>query len=298
MKISRLTSCVLGLTVALASAAHAPKLTFKFTNANVSGAAATLVAEINNRGVMVGQYLDSNGVLHGYILDGKNLTTLDDPNGTGTFVSGINFNGPIALVGYYTNSSGNSVGFRYSPRTKKFTDIPNPKGATSLWTGGMNDRGWIVGYYQDSNGVVHGFLLQGKKYKVLDVPGTLATYAYGINNQGYVTLTWVDSKYLYEGALYNGTTYQVINVPGATGGSEGSFINNQNDVTFWWLDSAGYTHGALCPQCDSKGRKFYKFDDPKSVATYPNGINDKNAIVGQYQDTQNGPASSFEATWK
>jgi len=298
MKISRLTSCVLGLTVALASAAHAPKLTFKFTNANVSGAAATLVAEINNRGVMVGQYLDSNGVLHGYILDGKNLTTLDDPNGTGTFVSGINFNGPIALVGYYTNSSGNSVGFRYSPRTKKFTDIPNPKGATSLWTGGMNDRGWIVGYYQDSNGVVHGFLLQGKKYKVLDVPGTLATYAYGINNQGYVTLTWVDSKYLYEGALYNGTTYQVINVPGAPGGSEASFINNQNDVTFWWLDSAGYTHGALCPQCDSKGRKFYKFDYPKSVATYPGGINDKNAIVGQYQDTENGPASSFEATWK
>ena len=297
MKI-RSVLCVLGFAVALASAADAPKLTFKFTNANVPGASATLAAVINNRGVMVGGYQDKSGVVHGYILDGKKLTKVDHPNTTYTLLSGINFNGPIAVVGYYTNSSGNSVGFRYSPRTKKFTDIPNPKGATSLGTGGMNDRGWIVGWYQDSSGNDHGFLLQGKKYTVLDVPDALETYAYGINNQGDITLTWVDSKYLYEGALYNGTTYQVINVPRAPGGSEASFINNQNDVTFWWLDSAGYTHGALCPQCDSKGRKFYKFDYPKSVATYPNGINDKNAIVGQYQDTQNGPASSFEATWK
>jgi len=299
MKISRLTSCVLGLTVALASAADAPKLTFKFANANVPGAAETWAAEINNHGVMVGQYQDSSGANHGYILRGKTLKTLDDPKGKDTALSGINFNGPIAVVGAYINSAGNSIAFRYSPRTKQFTDIPNPPGAASSNPGGMNDRGWIVGWYQDSNGNDHGFLLKGKKYTVLDVPGALATYAYGINNQGDITLTWVDSNYLYEGALYDGKTYQVINVPGAPGGSEASFINNQNDITFWWLDSAGNTHGALCTQCDSKGRKFYKFDYPKANLTVANGINDKNAIVGQYQDENGaGPVSSFEATFK
>jgi len=297
MKI-RSVLCVLGFAVALASAADAPKLTFKFTNANVPGASQTLASAINNRGVMVGGYQDKSGVVHGYILDGKKLTKVDHPNTTYTLLSGINFNGPIAVVGYYTNSSGASAGFRYTPKTKRLANIPNPKGATSLWTGGMNDWGWIVGWYQDSNGNDHGFLLQGKKYTVLDVPGALETYAYGINNQGDITLTWADSKYLYEGALYNGKTYQVINVPGAPGGSEASFINNENDVTFWWLDSAGYTHGALCPQCDSKGRTFYKFDYPKADETYPNGINDKNAILGEYQDTENGPIASFEATWK
>jgi hypothetical protein len=291
---NRLLQCVLGLTVAAASAADAPKLTFKFTNANVPGASDTFVSEINNQGVMVGQYQDKKGALHGYILNGKKLTTLDDPNGTNTGATGINFNGAIAVVGSYMNSSGSSVGFRYAPKTKKFTDIPSPEGSISSYLGGMNDRGWIVGSYQDSNGISHGFLLRGKKYTTLDVPTAIGSQAYGINNAGNITLTWLNSRGTYEGALYNGKTYKIINVPGAGHrGSEASYINNEGDITFWWFDSNGLIHGAL-----RHGGASYKFLYPKAVETYPNGVNDRNTFVGQYQDAVNGPVSSFKATFK
>lgn len=141
------------------------------------------------------------------------MITLDDPNGTNTAATGINFDGAIKVVGSYTNSSGNSVGFRYAPKTKQFTDIAGPEGATSSYTAGMNDKGWIVGDYQDSNGIFHGFLLQGKKYTTLDVPTAIDSYAYGINNNGDITLTWLNSRGTYEGALYNGKTYKIMNVP-------------------------------------------------------------------------------------
>jgi hypothetical protein len=74
--------CVLGLALASAVAAtagDAPKLSFTFTKANVPGAMQTGPGGINNAGVMVGGYVDKNSVSHGYILNGKKLTTLDDP---------------------------------------------------------------------------------------------------------------------------------------------------------------------------------------------------------------------------
>jgi len=301
MKTIKLMLCVFGFALlfssAAANAADAPKLTFKFTKANVPREFQTLVAEINNKGVMVGEYQDAKGFYHGYILDGKKLTRLNHPKGKNTGLSGINFNGPIEVVGSYTNSSDNSVGFRYTPATKKFTDFPSPKGATSWYTGGTNDQGWIVGGYQDSSGVSHGFLLQGKKYTTLDVPNATASFAYGINNKGNITLTWVDSSGAYEGAVYNysAKTYTTINVPGANG-SEASFINNESDITFWWIDSNGTVHGALFLHA---ANQFYTLDYPKAVGgTYPNGINDRNALVGEYQHFVNGPVSSFKATFK
>lgn len=303
MKTTKLMLSVFGFALlfssAAADAADLPKLTFKFTKEDVHGEFQTLVAEINNNGVMVGEYQDAKGFYHGYILDGKKLTRLNHPKGKNTGLSGINFNGPIKVVGSYTNSSGNLVGFRYTPATKKLTDFPGPKGATSWYTGAMNDKGWIVGGYQDSSGVSHGFLLQGEKYTTLDVPNATASFAYGINNQGNITLTWVDSSGAYEGAVYNynAKTYTPINVPGAgPNGSEASFINNEGDITLWWFDSSGTVHGALFVHA---ANQFYTFDYPKAAGgTYPNGINDKNALVGQYQHYVNGPVGSFKATFK
>jgi hypothetical protein len=311
MKTNKLILCVFGFAllfiVGAARAADAPKLTFKFTKKSVPGALQTIVAGINNEGVMVGQYQDKGkGFYHGYVLSGKKLTTLDVPNGHNTGATGINFNGAISVVGSYISSHGKSVGFRYTPRTKQFTDIPGPEGATSSYAKGVNDRGWIVGDYQDSSGVYHGFLLKGKKYTILDVPGAVVTSPNGINNEGNIALTWLDSNFAYKGALYNykSRKYQPIDVPGAGPiGSQATCINNEGDITFWWWDSSRLVHGALCTKCASKkGRKFYKFVYPQAADTaadtYPNGINDNHAFVGNYDDSVNGFLLGFEATFK
>ena len=137
----------------------------------------------------VGGYTDSSGVSHGYILKGKKVTTLDDPNakaGT-TSASNIQYNG-TAVVGFYTNTAGVSVGFLY--KGGKFTDIPGPPGNMGTSANAINDAGDVVGNYADSSGVVHGFLLKGGKYKTLDVPGAVATIATGVSNKDVIVFYW------------------------------------------------------------------------------------------------------------
>ncbi|MGA8491662.1 MAG: hypothetical protein WB711_14645, partial [Terriglobales bacterium] len=171
--------CVLGLvlvfTLVAATAAAAPTLTFTFKAFNVPGAVQTNPGGISNTGVRVGQYTDKNLVLHGFILQGKKLTKLDDPKGTAgtTGASNLALDGPIMVVGAYTNSAGASVGFLY--KGGKFTDVRGPKGSIASAADGINDSGDIVGDYVDSNSVTHGFLLKAGKYKTMDPTGSLGT---------------------------------------------------------------------------------------------------------------------------
>jgi len=291
--VLRVLAAVLALAFA-ATAAEAPKLTFKFAKANVPGALQTFPGASNNASVTAGQYEDSSGKYHGYILKGKKkLTTLDDPNGTNT--GGFGINSANNVVGSYTNSSGSSVGFLYMSKSGTFTDIPGPAGATSSAANDINDKGWVVGWYTDSSNKEHGFLLQGKKYTTLDVPTATASVANGINNKGTIVLGWLDSSGDYEGALTKnfGKTYTTINVTNT--GPQGSLaecINNEGDIVFVWYDSSRLEHGAL-----RRDSKYYKFGYPKAVQTYAGCINDKNAIVGGYQDKINGPYSGYKATF-
>ena len=298
MKNSKLMLCVLGsvlaFTVAAATAADAPKLTFKFSKTKVPGALQTLPSGISNSGVTVGQYEDSSGVSHGYILKGKNLTTLDDPNGEAgtTYANQITLNGTVAVVGAYLSPADSSVGFVY--KGGQYTDVPGPAGAVASVANGVNDYEAIVGAYTDSRGKTHGFLLTGNGYTTLDVPGSSATYAAGVNDKEDIVLYWLDSAGAFESSLHHGKgkTYKTINVPRATN-SFASNISNKGDVSYEWLDSSGAAHGALL-----HAGKYYKFDYPKAVLTYGGGINDKSTIVGGYETKSKGPYSGFEASYK
>ena len=295
MKNSKLVVCLIGFVLAMVLAAvavDAPPLTFKFSKLNVPGALQTTPSGINNAGASVGNYVDSAGIGHGYILNGKKLTTLDDPNaqsGT-TGGSGIQYNG-AAVVGSYTDSAGVSVGFSY--KDGKFTDIPGPAGNIGAAANAINDMSAIVGNYTDSNGASHGFLLTGGKYTTLDVPGGFGTIATGVNDKGVIVLFYaVNSTGTVGGAMTsnNGKTYKKISVP-KTGpsGSEALGLNNKGDVSFTWFDSAGLFHGALL-----HAGKYYKFDYPKAVQTYGIGLNDKSNVIGGYQAVSNGPTAGYK----
>jgi hypothetical protein len=296
MKNCKSILCALGLVllcVSAATAADSPKLTFKFKAVKVPGATLVEPGGINNAGVSVGLYLDNNSVQHGYILKGKKLTTLDDPNGIAgtTAGSNLNPNGTVSVVGSYTNSTtGASVGFLY--KGGKYTDIPGPSGSLATFGASVNDSRAVVGYYADSSGVYHGFLLKGKTYTTLDVPGATATFATGINKSGKICLYWLDSSGVAESSVYNGKTYKTINVPGAAG-SYALDLDTAGDVTYEWLDSSGVIHGALL-----HAKKYYKYDYPKAADTYGGGINDKNQIVGGYETSGSGPWLAFQASYK
>lgn len=285
---------VAGLVFALlvpTTASDVPPLTFKFTTVDVPGALSTELGGVNNSGVIVGQYEDTSGAFHGFMLNGKKLTTINDPNGTHTVCVGINANGPMTIVGYYTNPiSEEPVGFLY--KNGKFTDIPGPSGAVLSEAYGINDAGDVVGWFLDSKGI-HGFLLKGKAYTTLDAPNADSTYGTGINDKGVIVLYAPNSNGGATAWLHNGKIYNSINVPGAVA-SEPSGINTAGDVIYSWQGSVGGPyHAALL-----LGSKYHKFDFPMSAQTFGGGINDHQLVTGSYQ-TQNGGHyyQGFKATY-
>jgi uncharacterized membrane protein len=181
-------------------------------------------------------------------------------------------------VGNYQNSNTTTMGFVY--QSGKFTDIPGPAGAKNSAANGINDKGVIVGSYQDSKGS-HGFRLTGSTYKTLNVPGATATFAAGINNKGHIVLYWQDKMDNSESSIWNGKTYKTIDVPGATN-TMAMDLDNADDVVFQWFDSLYHPHGALL-----HGGKYYTIDHPQSMGTYGMGINDKSVVVGFYVPDNN-----------
>ncbi len=90
----------------------------RVTTLNVPGSSMTQAFGINDGDVVVGTYqvgTGDNAVSHGFIwAPGFGFQNVDDPNGIGaTTINGINDHG--RLVGFYTDSSGNTDGFLATP---------------------------------------------------------------------------------------------------------------------------------------------------------------------------------------
>ena len=66
-----------------------------------------------------------------------------------------------------------------------FTTIDVPS-ATGTIGSGINTRGEIVGYYFDTAGAVHGFLLSKGVLTAIDFPGATDTFAFKINSPGQI----------------------------------------------------------------------------------------------------------------
>ena len=94
----------------------------QFTTIDVPGATATFALSTNPPGDIVGDYQDSSGNSHGFLLSKGKLTTIDFPGALGTLAFGINPQGEI--VGLYFDSSGNGHGFLLSNGTLTTIDVP------------------------------------------------------------------------------------------------------------------------------------------------------------------------------
>src|SRR5438270_911714 len=112
----------------------------QFTTIDVPGATATFALSTNPPGDIVGDYQDSRGNSHGFLLSKGKLTTIDFPGALGTLAFGINPQGEI--VGLYFDSSGNGHGFLLSNGTFTTIDVP---GATFTAAESITPQGGIVG---------------------------------------------------------------------------------------------------------------------------------------------------------
>ena len=109
---------------------------------------------INDRGQIVGQYVDANGHVHSYFQQEARILNLDYPGASDTFVNDINNLGEVIVDAMFPAGSNQN----YIWRKGIYTPIPNPPGSVTTYSHSLNDRGDYSGTSVDGNGVYHGFV--------------------------------------------------------------------------------------------------------------------------------------------
>ena len=84
-----------------------------YTTLDVPDALLTVAEGINDRGEIVGLYIDANGNQHGFVWCDGTYTTVDVPGESNTGVFSINAKGEI--VGSYDDASGVTHGYLGTP---------------------------------------------------------------------------------------------------------------------------------------------------------------------------------------
>lgn len=166
-----------------------------FTSFNPPGSTFTNALGINNRGDIVGRYCPlttcrppGNGDFRAFLLRDGEYVTLEAPGALETDAFKINNSGKI-VGGLVTAEHDEEIALW---RKNLLTRMALPNGKpVSLDTGGINERGDIVGAYCDSASPCllgpfgnHGFLISGDEFYTIDVPGATSTAALGINSRG------------------------------------------------------------------------------------------------------------------
>lgn len=159
----------------------------------------------NDSGVTTGAYSDASGQWHAVLRKGSTTTPISTPNhGTPAGINRYN-----SLVGSYSDSNGNSHGFkRYSNGNIVHLDYP---GATGTFANGINDGGGIVGFYDGTDGAEHGFIYHSGQWAKLQYPNaSLSTELFGISTAGVIV-----GQGQAHGFLYKDGSFKEIKFPGA-----------------------------------------------------------------------------------
>jgi hypothetical protein len=252
---------------------------------------STQPQKINERGDIVGIFIDPNRVSRGFVRfsDGSFSAPIVDPNDTVGFTEGRGINNSRTVCGDWFASDGTDHSFFLSGGTFTEYDVP---GATNTQVLGINDTGDFTGGFSDSSRIFQAFVSVGGTITSFSVPGALSTFAYEINNSNHLVVGYyVNSSGILHG--YYRDANGALHFPIDPRGSVTSVLfglNDRNWVVGRYADSSGVTHGLFFIPPNN----FFTFDYPGSTFTSLNGINDQGLICGRYVDAS-GIAHGFIA---
>ena len=255
---------------------------------------STLPQKINERGDVVGVFVDSSGVTRGFVRfsDGSFSAPIVDPNDTVGFTEGRGINNRRTVVGDYATSDGNLHGFFLSGGTFTGFDIP---GAAFTAVLSINNPGDFTGTFifpPVQTEIQQAFVSVGGTITSFSIPAAIATLAYDINDSKRLVVGYyIDASGILHGYYRdaNGALHFPIDPPG----SVGTILfgdNNRNWVVGRYADSSGVTHGLFFVPPNN----FFTFDFPGSTFTSLNGISNQGNITGRYVDAS-GIAHGFIA---
>jgi uncharacterized membrane protein len=130
-----------------------------FTILAYPGAGTTDAWTISENGAILGDYSDSAGFVHGFILTAAGFRTIDFPSARHSALRYINERGDI--TGIYANSDEGPL-HAFLLKDGVFTTIDYP-GSLESDDLVINNSGLIAGFYLDASGQSHGFVAVEQK---------------------------------------------------------------------------------------------------------------------------------------
>ena len=265
----------------------------------VPGASETYADFVNSLGLVVGSYVDSEGLYHAYMRfpDGK-FTSFNFPQAENIeylFVHGVN----EAFVFVVRFKRVDDIPRTYIGGGNGLYEIPFP-GSVSTDGWNINPDGSVVGYYDTADGRRHGFIarptadsdahvldahVRGSPaatytFESIDVPGVdfLAVTASSDFEDYAGNTPSPDGEKMVAFTLIDGvfTTYDF---PGAQG-TYFYALGNNGVAAGHYQDSEGLHHGVILEDGELR-----QYDFPGAVETFIHGISDATgALTGNFID--------------
>ena len=243
---------------------------------------------INQDGSVVGHYDSPDGRRYGFIArptaDPATQPAVEFPDFTYTFesidVPGIDFLEMTASSdsGDYAGSTRSAdgekiVGFTLIDGVFTTYDFPGSQ-ETRFYALGNN--GQAAGYYQDSDGLYHGVVLEDGELRQYDFPGAVQTFIHGFSDSTEaLTGNFIDASGVHRG--FSGDA--IIEFPGASE-TYADFINSEGVIVGSYVDAEGLHHVYAR---NSEGR-FLTLDflDPSDLEyAFLHGITDTGIYVSR-----------------
>jgi hypothetical protein len=276
------------------SAATLPAWSAQYTYESVEypGAVSTTLFAINDLRQYVGAKRDAQAIHTAIWNDGTSLQILDlSALGTIRESWALSINSFSDVAGMYIDLDGVSHGFlRHADGSVEHIEFP---GGNNTLGYGVNDRGTVIGVYNDDAGAPHAFERLGGVYRNIDLPDGAITTPLSVNDSNQIVGEFQPTADVVGlGFVLNPDgTFTLHNAPDAP--DQGTLfisINNRHEVLGTWYDADGNAFNFLRKQAKYKAVALP--DSFGATFTSAQTVNDFNDIVGYYTD-----ASGFAKGW-
>jgi len=268
---------------------------YRYTKIDPPNSILTVARGINARGDILGNYVDTDGVGHDFLLHNSVYSNIEYPRGASASARALNARGDV--VGVLDDAHG-THGFLLSDG--KLTKLDYP-GAVDTRAFGINNSGDITGQYS-TKFTVFGFILKQGMYHRLRLQDSSLTSLHGAEDNGRVmtgdVILKADSS-LHAFLQRKPGDFELLDPPGTIFPcSRGRGINERGDV------AGAFSIVNTADECGSPAHGFVfhqgsydVIDPPGSTDTFVFGINDDGAVVGA-ETAWNGVVHGFKATPK
>ena len=234
-----------------------------YLNENFPHSVQTQVTGLNDRGVTVGFWSNSNNANQvnanfGFYTVGTKFHTVNFPTGDNASpqvdqLLGVN-NSDVA-VGFYTNGQGSNRGYEYNIRTHTFTRVlvpgaPGGQAGPSLTAAAINNYGDVAGFYAKTSAQTDAFLrLHNGQFITLAVPGAAMTQAFGVNDRdevvGAYTVGSGNNAKTHGFTWRPGHGFSTVDDPHGVGTTTINGVNDAGELVGFYVDGAGHTDGMI-----------------------------------------------------